>query len=137
MWRRGARYFTVQLGVVVNLVLGGLDKTAREKGRHLNHSDLNKDVTAENDLSDEMTSEKTDTVPSWIWGDMRREGVSRVNGRMTIMSLETERRGNGVSDINMNYQESIYEELLSKSLLVYVDTVLQVIQMGIKFENGA
>lgn len=55
VWRRGAQYFTVQLGVVVNLVLGGLDKTAREKGRHLKYSDSNKDVIAENDLSDEMS----------------------------------------------------------------------------------
>lgn len=41
-----------------------------------------------------QTSEETDTVPSWTWGDMRREGVSRENERMKIMSLETERRGN-------------------------------------------
>lgn len=84
-----------------------------------------------------QTSEETDMVPSWTWGDMRREGVSRENERMKIMSLETERRGNGISDINLKYQESIYEELLSKSLLVYVGTVLQVIQVGIKFGNGA
>lgn len=51
-----------------------------------------------------QTSEETDSVPIWIWGDTRKEGVSRVKGRMEIMSLEIKRRGNGISDINLKYQ---------------------------------
>lgn len=51
-----------------------------------------------------QTSEETDTAPIQLWGDMRREGVSRVKGRMEIMSLEIKRRGNGISDINLKCQ---------------------------------
>lgn len=54
-----------------------------------------------------QTLKETDTVPIWIWGGMRREGVFRVKGRMEIMSLEIKRRGNGISDINLKCQWSI------------------------------